>query len=39
MIFFKAQNKSCPMTYAVKTVKKLFTWCGHERYPMMVEIN
>ena len=27
------------MTYAVKTVENLFTWCGHERYRMMMEIN
>ena len=27
------------MTYAVKTVENLFTWCGHERYPMMMEIS
>ena len=27
------------MTYAVKTVENLFTWCGHEIYPMMVEIT
>ena len=27
------------MTCAVKTVENLFTWCGHERYPMMMEIN
>ena len=20
------------MTYAVKTLENLFTWCGHERY-------
>ena len=25
------------MTYAVKTVENLFTWCGHERYTMMKE--
>ena len=25
------------MTYAVKTVKNLFSWCGHERYRMMME--
>ena len=37
--FFKAQNESYQMTYAVKTVENLFTWCGHERYPMMMEIN
>ena len=27
------------MTNAVKTVENLFTWCGHERYLMMMEIN
>ena len=27
------------MTYAVKTLENLYTWCGHERYPMMMEIN
>ena len=27
------------MTYAVKTLENLFTWCGHERYLMMMEIN
>ena len=27
------------MTYAVKAVENVFTWCGHERYPMMMEIN
>ena len=27
------------MTYAVKTVENLFTWCGHESYQMMMEIN
>ena len=27
------------MTYAVKTFTNLFTWCGHERYIMMMEIN
>ena len=30
--FFKAQNESYQMTYAVKKVENLFTWCGHERY-------
>ena len=29
--FFLEQNESYQMTYAVKTVEKLFTWCGHER--------
>ena len=38
-IFFRAQNESYAMTYAGKTVENLFTWCGHERYPMMVDIN
>ena len=37
--FFKAQNESYQMTYAVKTDENLFTLCGHERYPMMMEIN
>ena len=37
--FLKAQNESYQMTYAVKTVENLFTWCGHERYLMMMEIN
>ena len=23
----------------LKTVEHLFTWCGHERYPIMIEIN
>ena len=27
------------MTYAFKTVDNLFTLCGHERSPMMMEIN
>ena len=27
------------MTYAVKTVENVFTWCGHKRYLMMKEIN
>ena len=27
------------MTYAVKTLECLFTWSGHERYPMMMEFN
>ena len=35
--FLKAQNESYKMTYAVKTVHHLFTWCGHERYTMMIE--
>ena len=35
--FFKAQNESYHMTYAVKTVEHLFTRCGHERYTMMTE--
>ena len=26
--FLKAQNQSYHMTYAVKTVENLFTWCG-----------
>ena len=25
------------MTYAVKTVEYLFTWCENERYTMMME--
>ena len=37
--FFQAQNESYQMTYAVKTLKNLFTWCGHERYLMMMEIH
>ena len=37
--FFYAQNQSYQMTYAVKTLENLFTWCGHERYLMMMEIN
>ena len=37
--FFNAQNESYHMTYAVKTMDNLLTWCGYERYPMMVEIN
>ena len=36
---FKAQNVSYHMTYAVKSVEHLFTWSGHERYPMMMEIK
>ena len=36
--FFEAQNESYQMTYAVKTLENLFTWCGHERYLMMMEI-
>ena len=39
IFFFKAQNESYQMTSAVKTVENLFAWCGHERYPMMMEIN
>ena len=39
MIFFKAQNESYQMTYSVKTVENSSTWCGHERYLMMMEIN
>ena len=39
MSFFKAQNESYQMTYAVETVKKLFTWYGRERHSMMMEIN
>ena len=35
----KAQNKSYQMTYAVETVENLFTRCGHERYPKMMEIK
>ena len=35
VVIFKAQNESYQMTYAVKPV----IWCGHERYPMMMEIN
>ena len=27
------------MIYAVKTVENLFTWRGHERYPMIMEMN
>ena len=27
------------MKYTVKTVENIFTWCGHERYLMMMEIN
>ena len=37
--FFKAQNESYQMTYAVKTVDNLCTWYEHEIYPMMMEIN
>ena len=37
--FFKAQNESYQMTYAVKTVDHLFTWCGHERYPCSDDEN
>ena len=37
--FFKALNESYQMTYAVKTVENLFTWCGHERYPTMTKMN
>ena len=37
--FFKAQNESYQMTYAVKTLENLFTWCGDERYLMMMEMN
>ena len=33
MNFFKAQNESYQMTYAVKTVGNLFTWYEHEIYP------
>ena len=25
------------MTYALKTLENLFTWCGHERYLMMTD--
>ena len=39
MNFFKAQNESYQMTYAVKRVENLFTWYEHEMYPMMMEIN
>ena len=38
-IFYKAQNEWYQKTYAVKRVENLFTWCGHERYLMMMEIN
>ena len=38
-VLFKAQNESYQMTYAVKTLENLFTWCGHGRYLMMMEIN
>ena len=38
-VFFSKQNESYQMTYAVKTAENLFTWCGHERYPMMMEIT
>ena len=38
-VFFKAQNESYQMTYAVKTVENVFTWWGHERYQMMMEMN
>ena len=37
--FFKAQYESYQMTYAVKTVENLFTWCGHDISPLMTEIN
>ena len=39
IIFIKAPKESYEMTYAVKRVQNLFTWCGHERCPMMMEIN
>ena len=38
-LFFETQNESYQMTYAVKTEENVFTWCGHERYPVMMEIN
>ena len=38
-VFFKALNECYQITYAVKTVENLFTWGGHERYKMMMEIN
>ena len=28
IIIFKTQNELSQMTYAVKTVENLFTWCG-----------
>ena len=37
--FFKAQDESYQMTYAVKTLENLFTWYEHEIYPMIMEIN
>ena len=37
--FVLAQNVLYLMTYAVKTLENLFTWCGHERYLMMMESN
>ena len=36
---FQAQNELYKMTYGVKTAQNLFTWCLHERYPVMMEIN
>ena len=39
MDFFIGQIESYQMTYAFKTVENLFTQCGYERYPMMMEIN
>ena len=38
-IFYKGQNEFYQMKYAVKTLENLVTWCGHERYPTMMEIN
>ena len=38
-VFFKAQNESYQMTYTVKTVENVFTWCGHERFPLLIEMN
>ena len=38
-VLCKSQNELYLMTYAVKSVEHLFTWCAHERYPMIIEIN
>ena len=38
-MFFKAQNESYQMVYAVKTVENLFTLYEHEIYPIMMELN
>ena len=33
---FTLKHKTNIVSYAVKTVENLFTWCGHERYAMIM---